>query len=343
VLVLCGAAVEQFRVWSVNGSRAVKVNGNSGIDSAVQDCMNHSWRTAAHRQWPASSRRRGAYTLVDLLLTLIALIVLAAIAFAALRGSLQKIAAGNKDAEQLRGIQIAMVAFAVQNNGNYPLPSAIDLADQTIQAHAASKDTTANIFSVLIWTGHLSTHHFVSPAEANPRIRQCLSYELDRPASARSPMNALWDPAFSADFTSGKGGNVSYAHLQPAGQRRSLWQNSFALDAPIISNRGPEIANLTYAPKIARPTVTFAKGDSYTFLIHGSKSSWEGNVVYNDGSLEYDTSPAPARAKRITVNGRLVRDTLFFDETDPAAASNAYLGIFTKSGETPADFTAIWD
>ena len=53
----------------------------------------------------------------------------------------------------------------------------------------------------------------------------------DAPKAAVNPANALWDPAFNADFTGGKTGNDSYAHVQPAGARKDAVEAVVARDA----------------------------------------------------------------------------------------------------------------
>lgn len=254
-----------------------------------------------------------------------------------------------KDATQVRGIGQSFMVWANQNQGVYPLPSKIDLLGTTVAGEAAQKDTTANILSMLIFSGHISTELCISPAEANASIMVNKNYTLDRPATAAKPADALWDPSFSADFTNGKTGNVSYGHLQPAGKRLSKWADTFVSTEAVIGNRGPEIESVTNdgaGGQVAKTKLA----SSVTFLIHGERNSWEGNVGYNDGHVQYevtlagavaDSPDAPVMKRK---DGTRVRDCLFFDEADDQnATGNLYLGIFTKSGKTVADWTAIWD
>lgn len=248
-----------------------------------------------------------------------------------------------KDSTQLRSIQQAMVAWANQNNGDFPLPSLIDLNDATVREKGAAKDHTANILSTLIYYGHISTELAVSWAESHTAaIEQDQDYELDNPKAAADPTKALWDPAFSADFTGGKIGNTSYAHLLPAGPRRTLWRDTFATTQPIIGNRGPEIASYSRGKK-GRFTPEYANPDTYTFLIHGSRTSWEGNIAYNDGHVYFETRLDPDTIRYRTADKRKLSDCLFHDEPDDADGTNAFLGIFTTAGDTKIDFHAIWD
>ncbi|MBX3404223.1 MAG: hypothetical protein KF699_12510 [Phycisphaeraceae bacterium] len=262
-----------------------------------------------------------------------------------------------RDSIQLRGISQSLIIWANGNNGNYPLPSQIDTADFTVAESGRAKDTTANIFSILIFNGNISPEICISPAESSPSIARDEDFEYSNPKAAASPMNALWDPAFSADFTSAKGGNFSYGHLQPSGTRGdpaalhaarvpagrlSVWRDTFSTTEAIIANRGPEISAVA-----ADYTPTLKNKSSNTFLIHGGRNSWEGNVAYNDGHVAFETtlkplSPGGAAMSYTTASGPRL-DTIFFDEPDDVNQSNIFLGIFITAGEKPGEFKGIWD
>ena len=291
-----------------------------------------------------TSRLSGAFSLKELVAVIAILVIVIVVLAPMFLGRTHCGSRQMKDMTQVRGVQQAMVVWANQNQGDYPLPSKIDIANHTIDAPATSKDTTANIMSALLYFGSISTELLVSPAEVNPNISGYASsmIELENPKGAVHPDHALWDPAFSADFTSEKGGGTSYAHLQPAGGRRKFWADNFVDTVPIVGNRGPEVASVEYDSKSV-PTCRFATPRSNTFLIHGGQSTWEGNIAYNDGHVAFETSPTPdllSTSFRISVNGQRVRDVLFYDEP---MNTNAYLGIFIRAGDTPADFQAIWD
>lgn len=248
-----------------------------------------------------------------------------------------------KDATQVRGIEQAMVVWANENKGDFPLPSLIDLNDATVQEKGAAKDHTANILSMLIYAGHISTDLTISIAESHyPAIQQDENYELEYPKTAVDPAKALWDPAFSADFTGGKIGNTSYAHLLPAGPRKALWRDNFSTTQPIIGNRGPEIASYTRA-KDDKINPVYSDTKSFTFLIHGSRNAWEGNIAYNDGHVSFETRLDPEGVHYRAADNRYLSDCLFYDEQDDANGTNAFLGIFTKAGEATIDYHAIWD
>ncbi len=57
-----------------------------------------------------------------------------------------------KDATQTRGIHQAFVLWGQTNRDMYPLPSLHDSQNQTVNTDLpASKDTTANIYSILLY------------------------------------------------------------------------------------------------------------------------------------------------------------------------------------------------
>jgi hypothetical protein len=187
--------------------------------------------------------------------------------------------------------------------------------------------------------------------EANPSIRVDGDYEYTNPKRAVNPADALWDPAFNADFTGGRTGNLSFSHLQPSGKfgsgaanasgRLSHWSEADTTIRPLFANRGPEIDSLPDDDRIKSKNP-----DSYTHAIYGSRRTWEGNVAFSDGSVEF----------RMRLNSRDISfpsfydsptgrrlDVVFFDEPDDVNQSNIFLGIFTTAGEKPSEFKGIWD
>lgn len=246
-----------------------------------------------------------------------------------------------RDSTAVRGIHQGMVLWAQSNQDAYPLPSRIDLTNDTVAAEGRAKDTTANIFSFLIYANYFSPELCVSPAETNPSIRVHDTYAFSEPPTAVNPQKALWDPAFSADFSGGKRGNVSYAHMLPADERmEKTWSNTFDATQAVVGNRGPLIVGMGGSG--ATRNYKAAK-KSNTFLIHGGRTTWEGNIAYNDNHVGFETSVAPELTTYKDTAGAEQRDCLFLDEADDPSRINNFLGIFTKAGATKAEYGAIWD
>ncbi len=246
-----------------------------------------------------------------------------------------------KDSTQVRGLHQGLIMFAQNNQDRFPLPSLIDPDNHTIDASAESKDTTANIFSILIWNGFFGPELCVSSAETNAAIKQMGNYAFTAPPTATNPVKALWDPAFSADFTTGTS-NFSYGHTLPSGPRLDQWKNTFSATEAIVGNRGPQIAS-SQKGRAPNVTHTMTNPASNTLLIHGARTSWEGNIAYNDNHVTFETSMTPDTLTYLDASKVKWSDCLFFDEPEDADSRNAYLGIFTRSGAAPADFKSIWD
>lgn len=260
-----------------------------------------------------------------------------------------------KDATQIRGIHQAMVIWAQSNQDKFPLPSEIDKKGSTQAGPDASKDTTANIMSLLVFNGFIPPEMLVGPAESNQNIKVVENYQYSNPTRAVRPAEALWDPALSADFTGGKTGNVSYAHLQPVAKRREQWMNTFSAMYPQVGNRGPRIDGVEPDVQSTNPLARWVKaapGMSNTYAIHGQPQTWEGNIGYADSHVEFLTSLGPpADATPLTWlsfrsredNTKQILDVYFYDEPEDRETGNAYLGIFTKSGSQKPEWQSIWD
>lgn len=256
-----------------------------------------------------------------------------------------------KDATQIRGIHQGMVLWAQNNADKYPLPSEIDKSDTTVADRGKFKDTTSNIMSLMVFNGFFSPELLVSPVETDGRINVLQTYTYSNPKTAIVPEKALWDPALSADFTRREGGNISYAHLQPAKGRLDRWSNTFQADQAVLSNRGPEISDVAYNDENTTATMLYKNPKTVTMKFFGEHETWHGNVAYNDNHIEYLVSKigdgATASDKDLGKfkfsEDRTKPDIMFFDEPDDAKMVNTYLGIFTKAGEGRGEWKAIWD
>jgi hypothetical protein len=292
-----------------------------------------------------ASKRRGGFTFGDLIIALVVLVCLFVCmgviipAVGGKSGGSRQI----RDASQVRGIVQAMAIWAQNNNDVYPLPSLIDIEGNTVAGDADAKNTTCNIFSLLVNNGSIMTELLISPAESNTSgIVLKTDYDFDAPMVAVNPEKALWDPSLAADFTKQGGSNISYAHMPPVGARRAKWANTFVTTEAVVGNRGPMISNVTRGATGDILGVDFDTR-SNTLLIHGSRRSWEGNIGYNDGHTNFETKFWPDGLTYTRADKQAVPDVLFVDEQDDASAHNNYLGVFIQAGPEIKDFHAIWD
>lgn len=249
-----------------------------------------------------------------------------------------------KDQSHVRGIAQSLVLFSHNTDtGRFPRPSEIDRQNTTVPQTGRAKDTSSNLYSLLVFNGFVSTEFLISPSETNASIRTHEAYEYSTPQAAVKPSHALWDPGFSADFTDGRIGNVSYAHQTMTAARDVLW--TFDAGAvPLVSNRGPRVSAVlddAEGGPVGNP-ITDPKA-SNTFRFFSEQSSWRGHVGLTDGSVALMTSMLAPGISYSDAQGVKRADILFFDEPDDTSRTNHYLTITTHAGERDSNFRAIWD
>lgn len=217
------------------------------------------------------------------------------------------------------------------------------------------KNRTGNVWSLMLFSRTISEPGiFVSAGEKNPDIVPVdeEAYDYERPGdpalgSAQrrfnspntvNPTRAVYDPSFKGTpddtpaqgesdvdlqfGTSGRISNNSYAHVPLFGEYLQLWSTigSTALD-PLVSNRGPRFQQDLNAQneddwQLEETGDQAQFGiESTTLLIHGGRTTWEGNAAFGDGSGKYLTTAFVPNGTIRDSAGNIFPDNIFASES----------------------------
>lgn len=291
------------------------------------------------------------FTLIELLVVIAIIALLIGILLPALSKA-RRSARRLKDSANIRSVIQSLAVFSDSNRGRYPIPSRIDELHNTVdnstqitsninysgcEEDGEIKDTTQNIFSILIWDGFVSPEVMISPAEPSASFKEDGDYTYAEPEMANSPSAddedqfALWDPGFMSspdpDSNPPMLGNMSYVHSPIFGARRSLWRNNFNSTQAVLGNRGPTFQARADATSPWELEEGATGEGSITLQMHGNRNRWEGLVGYNDAHVDFANKVDPdnltftftAADDGDGVEGATIPDNLFANEDDETA------------------------
>jgi prepilin-type N-terminal cleavage/methylation domain-containing protein len=290
-------------------------------------------------------KRQHGFTLIELLVVMAIIALLLGILLPAL-GKARAAARQTKDGTQLKQIHTAFLTHAAaEGNGSFPLPGNINRQGR-IQGRGEQnelKNSHAHLYALCVAREMFTPQLLVSPSEVSGRVAVCSNYNY---ASYQPANDTFWDgdtgdPA-NGGAQGGPGGSLrtglqtdichtSYGAMPLMGRdssarkasRRDLhWRNSSDSGFIVLGNRGVNNG----------ATDTSAYTNSTTLQIHGPKTSWEGNMCYNDNHVNFETTFYPTGlncAEGSTITSADANcptgsglDNIFLSETESAQQKN---------------------
>lgn len=283
------------------------------------------------------AHRKSGFTLVELLVVMAIIALLLGLLLPALAKA-RATARQVKDATQVRQIHTAWLTWSRSFNGTFPTPGLIDrqpTPNGEIPGKGAedlAQNGHDNLYGACLAQNFFSAQLCLSPSESSSFVANCATYNFNAYNVAN---DRYWDEnngtRFKANLTAQS--NTSYATLdfQLVGNNKSArmvkeWKESLNSKFPVIGNRGVKdgVYDATY-------------NQSKTLEIHGGRSSWEGNICYNDNHVAFESNFTPDGMTKFGASNN-VDDNMFKAETE-ANGADCFLTVLKSVG----GIEATWD
>jgi len=218
-----------------------------------------------------------------------------------------------QEMSNLTAIHSGLAVFAKQGDGFYPRPGRIETGPDGTPV--PSKNTTANLYALLLARNTVQAEELISPRERNPKVT-VFDPESGDPDLAYNPqVGRMWNHNFGADLETGS--NVSYAHVPIVGKRaREQWRFWPGSDDVILGNRGPEDG----------------RADPSSFATDGD-GAWRGGIVYADGRVVWRDGMTLEGVFHVNDMGAQAPDNLF--RVDSMEDDDAFLTFTIEAAPNP--------
>jgi prepilin-type N-terminal cleavage/methylation domain-containing protein/prepilin-type processing-associated H-X9-DG protein len=268
-------------------------------------------------------RRRHGFTLIELLVVIAIITLLMGILLPALANA-RRAAQQVKDATQLSQIHKGMVTFSRNFNGIFPKPGLINTvgAIPGTGAEDVVRNNSQNLYSACIAQNFFTATLCVSPSEPNGRVLSKDDYNMER---YQPIADMFWDGDNAGAYDGWAPGefacdvddisNVSYSHSTLTGKRgRDQWRDTLDSEWAMFGNRGVE--NGSYTPSTYNA--------SLTLQIHAGRKSWEGNICYSDGHVNFEDAFTPDGITFLDDSNTLQPDNLFLEQSTDTNGQTGY-------------------
>ncbi|MBL1217069.1 MAG: prepilin-type N-terminal cleavage/methylation domain-containing protein [Planctomycetes bacterium] len=214
-----------------------------------------------------NGKGRHGFTLIELLVVIAIIALLIGILLPAL-GRARANAKMMKCATQVKQVHQAWILWSQDYNNLFPRP--VKISKTTADQADDPGDSTANIHSMMIFNNMYSPELCIDPSEANGSVSLVEDYDYGGSDSQLDEWDQ-WDWNFKCEI--GEESHVSYANAGMWGSRLSKeWQDSLNSTFAVVSDRGPQDG--------------MSDKTDPSYLTHGSRTTWQGNIGYNDGHVK---------------------------------------------------------